>query len=268
MKIFELNPHNKGNISILMNKLDKNIYYPLGEDQFQISHGKNYFSFFERMGEIQSVLYGEEKDIEGIFTIVKRKINGTYINYMCDLKKKNDSKRNVMISMAKYFFNNLYKSNEKYYAIHMNKKGQKDNMIVKLLSSYINKYSKEVKEEFVTNTDILNLYTLSYSELLKYRKDIEKLKGGYISINNLMGIKDIILKSTNKPMELLHLEFKKEKQPISEDYKSYTFMFCTLLNSDLDKLLHINNIPLNSTATISNFGMKDFDFEFINTGEI
>jgi len=268
MEVFELTDSNKTVISQLMSNIDKGVEYPLGDDFFEISHGNNYFSFFEKIGKVTSVLYGDLKNIEGVFTIVERIIDNNKIHYMCDLKKKKNSKNIIMVSMAKYYFEKIYKASDMYYAIHMDKQGEDNNSIVKLLSSYINKYNKKNASKFKQNTKKLNLFSLNYEEILKYKKLIENFKGGFLNINNLTGIKEIILKSTNKPMELIHLEFSDKEEIIGKKYINHTFMFSTLSNSQLSNQLLEKGIQVNATATITNFGMETVDFEFINTGEI
>ena len=51
-------------------------WYPLGDDFFRIDHGKNYYKFFERLGDMNfGVCLTDENKVIGTACAIKRYIN-------------------------------------------------------------------------------------------------------------------------------------------------------------------------------------------------
>ncbi|MGQ4005029.1 hypothetical protein QIW49_00885 [Francisellaceae bacterium CB300] len=51
-KIVKVDDKNRLRLSAQISNLKSQITYPLGDDKFSIVHGKDYFSYYERMGEM------------------------------------------------------------------------------------------------------------------------------------------------------------------------------------------------------------------------
>jgi hypothetical protein len=88
---------------------------------------------------------------------------------------------------------------------------------------------------------------------------------------SLFGKKNIILKSTNKPMNLLHVQWstQRDKNDLYVDVpqKGFTHMFCLPLGDRLNDILQKMKIITDVTASVISFNI-DNDFKFILTSEI
>ena len=118
------------------------------------------------------------------------------------------------------------------------------------------------------NAGILYIYSLNYEQMLTVHELLKKEKGeiGYLSLH---GIKDVILKSTMQPMKLLHVQWGKNKTYTTKyPQPNYTHMFCLHEKNKIKKFLDKNNITTNVTATIMQYNMDDFDWDFILTSDI
>jgi len=99
--------------------------------------------------------------------------------------------------------------------------------------------------------------------LIKHRK--------YVSFTSLKGVKDLILKSTNKPLKLLHAAWNNNKENM-EPIKGYIHMFCCherdKLVRDIENIIIFDENNTKSTATIIQRGMDNCDWKFILTSDI
>ena len=93
---------------------------------------------------------------------------------------------------------------------------------------------------------------------------------------SLYGVKDIILKSTHKPMKLLHLNFIKninntKSENMYTPRKGYMHMFCFHENDHIVNYLKEIGIHTDTTASLIHCNMdnvKPCDWDFIQTSEI
>lgn len=234
-------------------------FYPLCNDMFRIDHGTNYFKFFQRIGK--PYYYGIYNNDILVGTIAYIK-TGENIYYIADLKfdpiirNKGYFAKLVRKSMMSMLFTtkvNYLKL--KVYAISMNDNNSKTNNILRKTSN-IMKFGC-----------ILNIYSLSYEQIIVVKNIIEKCKNKKLNFVSLNNTKDLILKSTNKPINILHIEYC--DSTLSEPLKDFQHMFCTNENSDLSNILktQYNILPI-STATVMHYNMSDTDWEFIQTSHI
>src|SRR4051812_20982602 len=64
-------------------------YYPLGNDEFRIDHGKEYCNFFRRIGTMHMAILKDGGKIYGTGCAILRNINKCNVRkcwYICDLK--------------------------------------------------------------------------------------------------------------------------------------------------------------------------------------
>ena len=112
----------------------------------------------------------------------------------------------------------------------------------------------------------LMIYSFDYDTLLKALPVIQKYRGP-ITFLSLRGIKDLVLKSTNKPMELLHLQWG-NKPGFSTPMDGYTYMFCCINTDIIYHELFSKRITTDISATIIHTNMNDYDWTFIMTSDI
>jgi len=261
------NDNNEKDI-LLIQKFEKEMeqYYPMGNDYFKISHGSNYYAFFKRIGEINVRLCKEYKTnniiATGIGVLRSDVPNYSKCWYICDLKvlekyRNNKIPRSMLLSTL---IPSIIKSNS-CYGISMN--NGKNNRIFNL--------SKKMPFLNFKNGGNLLIYSLTYHQILDCDALFKKYRGNYNFIS-LYGIKDLILKSTNQPIKLLHMNFKKNKKNDKIYYtpvKNYTHMLCLheYYDSELIHKMAKNNIKTNVTATIIYYNMIS-NWKFIQTDEI
>lgn len=225
-------------------------YYPLGKDEFRISHGNNYFKFFDRIGytHLQGCFYKNKLIATACGVLRDTKYGKTW--YICDLKvdEKYRGKMLTRRMLMKTWYNMFYSN--RFYGISMN--NDKDNKIKQLI--------KKMPIINIKDAGTLHIYSMNYDEIIialpiikKYRK-----KASFVS---LKGIKDLILKSNNEPLPLLHLEYHDNGLLPQE---GSTHMFCCHESDPMFKEFNESNI----TATIVQYGMDNFDWDFIQTSEI
>ena len=108
------------------------------------------------------------------------------------------------------------------------------------------------------------IYSVDYNTIKKTLPIIKKYKGS-VNFLSLKGKKDLILKSTNIPINLLHLQYGNGNQ---EPIPVYTYMFCCLKKSHLYHELKLNNIKTDITADIIHYNMNNYNWDFILTSDI
>lgn len=244
-------------------------WYDLGNDKFRIDHGTNYYKFFERMGNVYIQAAIKNNEIIGTGAGVLRNIRGNKIFYLCDCKIDKNFRNKWLPFRMLLKSNKLANITNKCYCISMNKGNGCDNKIVRLL--------KRVKWliDFKYAGNML-IYSVNGKQLKHIRSLIEKHKGLCYFVS-LKGVKDLILKSTNKPMELYHINYVKNidfnnTNNISYDiYDDATYMFCFHEKDNINKILEKNGITTDVTASIVQHGLdklKPDEWDFIQTSEI
>lgn len=258
-------------------------WYPLNStDTFRIDHGPNYYKFFNRMGKLYiNLVLNSKQQIVGTMILILRKINNEKIWYVCDLKVHPKHRNNHLTFKMLLKSYQLKKITDKFYAVSMNNEN-KTNKIVKLskkISSIMdqNKSISSIMDHNI-NFNTLKIYMIDKMEIQKVKDILEKYIGEICFIN-LIGKKNLILKSTNKPLDLYHINFTKKNKIVNSNEittnipDNSKIMFCLEKNNNVNKILKINNITTNITASIIYHGFKSTDknfgdFLFIQTSEI
>lgn len=149
------------------------VWYPLGQDYFRISHGENYYNFFNRMGEVNIQVYtNKNKNIIANGCGVLRKIPQIgYAWYICDLKvdPKYRNNRLPFKMLSKTFLTSYAKSN-KCYAICMNN-GESEQKILRLINKMKYKNFKLKK------AGLLYIYSVDYHKMKYIQGIIENYYG-------------------------------------------------------------------------------------------
>lgn len=256
----KLSIEKKAELNIKLKDFEEKLrhWYPLGDDCFNITHGDNYYAFFERLGDLHMSILMEDKEVIGTAFGVLRKLKEP-VWYLCDLKldRKHRGKQ-IPFKMLKSAFNKYNLSN-KIYGISMNKDNE-ENRIVKLANNIpLIKFSLACK---------LMIYSINYEELSMIQDIIIKYRGP-ISFLSLHNIKDLILKSTGKHMPILHIQWGTHEQNSSlKPEPNYTYMFCCPEDDHLYHELNKMGITTNTTASIIHHNMEDYDWKFILTSDI
>lgn len=272
IKIIELDKFKKKKYHNKIIKFENELsnWYPLGNDFFKINHGRNYYAFFDRLGKSIYMTCVNDDNIVGIGCSVLRNIPLNYnsrkltnVFYLCDLKIHPKFRGlhlpfKMLLKGIKY-----YNITDKAYGITMDNK-KKINKVVKLAKNIPIKFKIAGK---------LMIYSLNFDDICKALPIIIRNRG-QVYFKSLVGIKNLILKSTNNPMNLLHIQYNKiypynlNENVTTNPIKNFTHMFCCPKNDIMySELLNIGIIT-DITATIIHYNMDNSDWRFIMTSDI
>lgn len=254
-------------------------WYPLGHrESFKIDHGSDYYRFFQRLGQMHMVIAVNKKDkVVGVgcgmlrTVPIKFKKNNIWSNssfsktqvwYIGDVKiSQKYRKRHIPWQLMRDSWWKIFKS-ARFYGISMDPK-DKPNPVVRLGSNipFVN----------FKIAGTLLIYSCGYEEIQRAMPIIYRHRGLFCFVS-LLGIKDIILKSTEQPIPLLHVHWGAEPERASHIYQypipKYTHMFCSPAWDPMIIELASVNITTQVTATILHCNMNQCDWKFILTSSI
>lgn len=263
------------NINLKLFEIKLQQKYPFGLDYFTIDYGNNHFTFFKRLGNIHYIIiqHIEKKFIVGTVCVILRKYphrdqdmqnNEILFWYLCDLKIDiNHRGQNLTIKLFKHIIDKYMRKYCRGYLITMNPDSQH-------FFHIFNNMNKYISLKF-THTKLL-----IYSVPINIMREIEKYFTcvyNDISYLSLAGTKDLILTSTNKSMELYHLQHsifasKNGVKKLNELPENAIIMFCFPKNSPFQIIFDNLNIKTKFTASIISWGMNFFDWHNILTSDI
>lgn len=239
--------------------------YPYGlNDSFKISHGNNYFRFFERFGKLFYQTYYNNNILIATCAAVLRSNNIWYIG---DLKvHKKWRKKNIPLKMLnKSFFIGMLITQKAYSIEMIGSNNKNESRILKLLYNYKIKKNLTIKK--------LSIYNLSYIEICKVIDYIRAYHQKIIVFLNLKNVKDLILSSTGKPLNVLHVA---SIDSVSENdlfyslpQPNHTHMFSCFYGDLLYLILLKMRFKNNAKAWIIAHNIDiDKELSFLSTAEI
>ena len=114
--------------------LEKGISYPIGDDWFKIDHGRNYFSFFSRLGKLHYQIVLHEKKVVAVAAAILREfipVGGKKqraVWYLCDLKVEPQFRgRYIPFKMFAHLAPKLHPICSSAYAISMDNQNEETN---------------------------------------------------------------------------------------------------------------------------------------------
>jgi hypothetical protein len=260
MKIIEIKIKDREYFQERIEALEKIAEYPLGNDFFKISHGSDYFNFFDRLGDTHYFVCLVDAKVVAVACGIIRYLEKP-IFYLCDLKVHPDYRGKHLplkiLFKAAFLY---YLKCPRGYAISMDHQNQKENRVAKLLKKFW-------ILPFNVSTQIL-IYSFSFEQVTAVQSLIEKHKGN-ISFLSLKGIKDLVLKSTQMPMPILHIQYgKNAAQGRIEPLENHVHMLALSKTDQLVSELSQINIFPNSTATLISHNAKNYNWDFVQTSDI
>ena len=267
LKILELTDRDRSKWEESIAGLERGVLYPLGDDFFEIDHGSNYFAFFDRMGKSSTYIAKMQSELAAVGSLILRKIPSQHGKpaencwYLCDLKVARGFRRQrIPLRIFTKGFPKKYPICPRGYAVSMNPGDGSENPVVRLAS--------HIGLVPVRTGPILLFYSLNHREFQRTRAAIEFHRGP-VGFRSMRGVKDIVLKSTDQPMDILHLQFgpcaDSNKNEPEEDS---VHMFCTPAGDALAEEMLEAGIHAHATASILHHRMQDWDWRFILTNEI
>lgn len=235
-----VNYDNVGGINGKLVEYEKNNidWHSLGNDFFYVSHGADYTRFFKRLGKdiVTTIAYDGNKII-GLIVNVKRQFGNDIVRYIGGLVVDKEYRKKGITNnlISKNFVPQIFY--KKWYSIAMKTGGN----IPRKLKLYKHIFLKFKK---------IYIYDLDYTAIVKALKHIGPHIGKY-SFLSLKNTKDLILKSTNKPIKLLHLQWGPNAQHTKiQPKKGYQHMFCVMEGHVIKKVLDDVNIVTDVVGTI------------------
>jgi hypothetical protein len=256
--------NDKRNYHSKIKKFEKKLahWYPLGSDYFKITHGKNYYKFFERLGQLTMIACMHKNNIIGTFFGVLRKIHNKKVWYIADFKIDPLFRgKQLSYAMLSKGVPKLL-TTTRFYGISMNTTNKKNKVLT---------IANKVPFVNIKSNQLL-IYSVNYDQLLNILPILTYFRGrvSYLSLN---GVKEMKLKSTQKRMNVFHIQWTTNtKNTISNvtniPIPNYTYMFCCLHNDLMVSYLRSKNVTTDITATIIYNNMDHFDWKFILTSDI
>jgi hypothetical protein len=250
--------------------LEAQIRYPLGDDHFTISHGRDYFRFFDGLGLYNRFFVATvENELVGVGCVVRQDVRFRRSDehprqawYACDVKVAPRWRgRGVVMEMFRQRRHAFMKSPG--YMVCMDHADGTEGRIVTLCR----KYGPVMGYPFTTPR--LAIYKVDAVEMARLAHVVHDGPVGYVS---LRGVKDLTIDGEAAPMPVLHVVFgdghDRGLQRFDEPQPGYDHMFCACMGSHLQQTLTHQHIWPTATATIVAYGMASSDFAFISTASI
>ncbi len=245
--------------------LEAGASYPLGSDRFTIDHGADYFAFFERMGELRYYLAVEGEEVLAVGCGILRREPRVW--YLCDVKVRADARgRHIPLWMMDHGFLPNYLRCQRGYAVTMDPPTG-ENRVVRLAMRF--------RWLSVGVGPKLRIWSLTAADAARVSPVLERHRG-VVRWNSLVGVKDLVLASTGRPMALLHAEFGPERGPERGPDRGpkrlpvdgAVHMFCAPDGDALTSELAAAGVLPSASASIIHHRMGAQDWRFVRTDEI
>jgi len=244
--------------------LEAHATYPLGDDRFAIDHGVDYFAFFRRMGRTTAHLAVDDDDqVMAVAVQVLRDLPGGPAWYLCDLKVHPAAQgRALPLRMFTRSFVSGFRTCRRGYAVSMNPGDGSPNRVVRML--------QRIRQVPIDVDTQVRLYSLSADELQRFASTLTDCVGPR-RLLSLQGKKDIVLQSTQAPMNLWHVQhgpLAEEGNCRSTFVDGGVHMFSAVDGGELDAAARAAGFSTTTTATVLHSGMPDVDFSMLLTSDI
>jgi len=237
---------------------ERRFEYPLGDDHFHIEHGDDYLAFFRRLGEPAPLLATVGRRIVGVLVAVRRPVGGRAGWYLCDLKvdpvyARYRAATRLLTTWARL----RLQDGEPVFGVSMNP-ARGDNRLVRAMQRW--------RPGELAQTPIV-LFSLTHEQWLACRDDLREALGP-VSWFDPRGVKDIVLRSTGRPMPLLHAQHGTFAQPNTEARPDAVHMFCLPANDALVDRLGQRGVQPDASATIVHRDAVGADWRELLTSDI
>jgi len=266
MRVFELKAHQREEYNEKLIQFESVFCYPLGADTFSINHGLDYFAFFDQLGRTHVFIGQEDDQIVAVAIAVSRNIdlyncgNKEKVWYICDLKVHPNHRGKKFLEDFIILCTKKHKhADSKVYGISMNPLNGINRLTLLLPKlSVLSGLKLSISEELI-------FYSINHSQLIKVKNLLINRYGklGFVSLSKQ---KDLILSSTQKPIDILHFSENGEFD-FSSVENTTKYMFCFTKHDSLNN--DFENLSIHPIATASIFSnITDCDWRFIRTYEI
>ncbi|MBM4365807.1 MAG: GNAT family N-acetyltransferase [Deltaproteobacteria bacterium] len=241
--------------------LEGSARYPLGADRFRIDHGRDYFAFFDRLGELAYYVAAEDGEVLAVGCGVIRELPGLGPAwYVGDLKVRPDRRgEHIPLRMLAAAFPAEYPLCRRGYGISMNPP-EGENRVLRIFRRF--------PVIPIHHAATLAFFSLSAAQMRAAAPVVHRHRGslGYLS---LRGVKDLVLDSTAAPLHLLHVQHGPLATPADDEpVEGAVHMLCTPLGDDLCRDMIAVGLPVTATATVIAHRMEGYDWRQVLTSDI
>ncbi len=266
LAVHEVALHERAEFAPRIADLERGVLYPLGLDWFEVDHGRDYFAFFDRLGELSYLCILDGERVVGVCAAVLRKVPapGGRLRrawYLGDLKVRPEHRgRRLTARLVTWALPRKYPLCPRGYAVSMDPGDGGENRVVALLG--------RLPWTPLRVATTLVFYSLDEARMRALRPVLEAARGP-LSFLSLNGKKDLVLKSTGAPMPLLHVQFGAQAEPgHPEPLADHVHMFCAPGADPLvPRLQALGHFP-SATATLLHHRMAGWDWRFVLTSDI
>ena len=246
--------------------LEQHSIYPLGDDAFRISHGVDYFAFFERMGEVAYYALEEGGGLVAVGCGVLRPARGSQPRrwYVGDLKVRPDARgRHLPVSLIRRGFLQNYLRCRRGYAVAMNPADGRVPPAVRAFAWF------KWLPMWMLGSFQLDIYdaadeglALIWPLLLEHR--------GPAHLVSCDGLKELRLQSTGRPVPLLHVRHGEPTDDVvfTAPQPGHRHMWCVPRGAELSRQLHLRGVSPMASATVVHHRMGSMDWSTLDTSEI
>lgn len=196
LEIRRLDPEQTQAFAAGLGELERDVWYPLGEDRFRIDHGRRYTAFFERLGEVHVHLALDAGKVAGVLVAVLRRspLDGRDLWYLADLKSLGEG---ASVTAALWRAFRAEAVSNRGFAVSMDPASGTNRLVHMALRRL---------EPRPTALARLKFHFLDGDGARRAVRVLEPLLGP-ISFLDLHGKKDLLLESTGRPWPLVHAQF-------------------------------------------------------------
>lgn len=228
LEIVALTPEERASWIPAYRALEAERWYPLGTDRFRIDHGEDPFRFVDGLGSSQSFAAVLRGELVGWLTVVHRVgVDGTPLAYVCDFKTSANAPPMAAWGLLRAGFAARSASGPGY-AVLMDGADGPGRLARTLLSRGARAGIELGPTLVIYGTDAEGWNALC--PMIEARR-------GPTQLRNLVGVKDIVLESSGRPMALLHAQWGRWAQgPAIAPQRGAVHMFCAACGDDLDQV--------------------------------
>ena len=244
--------------------------YPLGSDTFRLSHGDDYFAFFERLGAVHYYAWQDRGQLVCVACGVLRDGPAGQPKrwYLADLKVHPDyRRRHLPIKMLRRAFVPNWLKCGRGYAIAMNPNDGREPPGLRLLAHF------RWIPASLFHTQQLDIWSADADTMARALPVVVAARAvgsGDAHFASLRGVKDLVLASTHAPLALLHLRFGDvvDKATFSAPQPGHVHMWCAPRTSPTAHALVSAGFLPSASATLMQHRLAGFDWSTVDTSEI
>lgn len=241
---------------------EREFVYPLGDDAFWIDHGRDYLAFFTGLGSPDVWIAERDGQLIGVAVAVLRRLPHP-VGYVCDLKvRRGVPERGLARCLLAGVLGPLRAASTPGFGVSMNPATG---------GNRLTRVARRIVGVELRDGPQLGIWSLTFDEWQQVRAEVEGALGT-ITWFDPAGTKDIVLRSTGRPMPLLHAQHgpfaRSDGSATAAPRPDAVHMLCLPLADPLAAALGERIPSRPATASVLHVGMVDFPWQHLLTSDI